>query len=259
MSDRDILYDRLKKNIRSLHGLNNDMAMVELAIHQKSMEALKENKIEELSNYLNNHIKMFKQNKDKFDKEISAINDKYQLEIDKFMTAYEDFYVQVFKLMSDAGNEQNYTIANLLETKNSLLDGDNSVQDEERLNQELLADAEKKLNYSVIIDECRARLKWCSEKAQNDFEQLFKISDLSLEEYGKSIVSKIRSIFGNIFFGKNNCKKFFYDFNAGYLKELKLNNKKNIINLFAVLTAVQRQIKLTNIQISKAYNEKVKM
>ena len=52
MSDRDILYDRLNKNIRSLHGLNKDMAMVELAIHQKSMEALKENKIEELNNYL---------------------------------------------------------------------------------------------------------------------------------------------------------------------------------------------------------------
>ena len=46
MSDRDILYDRLNKNIRSLHGLNKDMAMVELAIHQKSMEALKENKID---------------------------------------------------------------------------------------------------------------------------------------------------------------------------------------------------------------------
>ena len=259
MSDRDILYDKLNKNIRSLHGLNKDMAMVELAIYQKSMDALEEKKVEELNNYLKNHIKIFKQNKDKFDKEISAIINKYQLEIDKFMTAYEDFYVQVFKLMTDAGNEQNYTIAKLLNTKNSLLDGDNSLQDEERLNQELVANAEKKLNYSVIIDECRARLKWCSEKAQNDFEQLFKISDLSLEKYGKSIVSKIRGLFGNIFFGKNNCKKFFYEFNTKQLNEVKSNNKRNIIELYTILGAVRRQIKLTNIQISRAYNEKVKM
>ena len=259
MESKDLLYDGLVNNTKTLHELEKDIYMVELAIYKKSLDSLKEKKCDELDNYLKNHIRLFKQNESNYDKEIKAIKEKYNFEINRFLQAYSDFYIQVFKLMADASNEQKYTITHLLNIKNSVLESNGTVKDGEEIRKELIAIAEKKLNYTIIIEECRARIKWLIEKSQNDFEQLFSIADLDIEKYDKTFSSKIRTIFSNLFFGKNNCKKFIYEFNTSYLKKLKSNTKKNIIELFIVLDGVQKQVKMANEQIAKKYNEKVAM
>ena len=126
---------------------------------------------------------------------------------------------------------------------------------EQQLQKNIIACIQKKLNYSVIIDECKARIEWCIENVKEDINQIFIIEANQLQLYKENIVSKIRRIIFNKISGKSKYKRFLENYQSEYLKDIKSKNNIKIIDILIVLKGIKKQMEETKKQISKKYKE----
>lgn len=90
----------------------------------------------------------------------------------------------------------------------------------EILNLNSNACAQKKLNYAVIIDECKARIKWCIENVQADINEIFMNNIYQLQIYEDNIFTKIKRIIFNKILGKSKFKRFLENYENEYIDEV---------------------------------------
>ena len=256
MEENPIL-KKLDENLYDLENVEKETAMVELAIYQKSIEELKNQKINEIKELFEQQATFYNQKSEKYDYEINRNIENYKNELEKLIDAYDNFYINVFKIMENAINNQKIAIANIVILTKRLKNNDANDEEIEKIKNTIIACAEKKLNYSIIIEECRARIKWCIAKLQNDINEIFINNIYQLEIYDENIVTKIKRKFLNIIFGKSNYNKFIKNYEMNYLKDIKLKNNDKILDITSTLKGIKKQINETKKQISQKYKEKI--
>lgn len=250
MDKNQILQD-LNENIKNIDNLDNELAMINLAIYQKSVDSIKKEKIQNLKNYFENETSKYGVNADKFKDEIKLNLDKYEEQINKLVNVYDDMYLNVFKMMQTAVNNQKIAIANII----TELDKRNSDNVAKETNNVIIACIQKKLNYSVIDDECYARLKWCTDEIEKDLNEIFTNDFTQLQIYEKNLFIRLRIMFFNKLFGKNKYKKFLLNYENECLSKIKEKNNLKIMEVVAISEGVSKQIENVTKQIIQQYNE----
>ena len=256
MEENQVL-EKLNENLYNLDNVENEISMIELAIYQKSLEDLKEKKINEIRELFQQKARFYNQKIEKYSNEINNHIEKYQMEIDKLINSYNSLYVNVFKIMESAINNQKIAIANIVTLTERIYKEDLKDEEIEKIRNTIIACAEKKLNYAVIIDECRARIKWCTGDAQNSINTIFQNSVYQLQIYDKNIVNKIKRNLFNIIFGKNSYKNFIENYKFEYLKNIKQKNNSKILDITATIKGIIKQMQETKKQILLKYKEKM--
>lgn len=251
------IFEKLNENLYNLDHVENEISMIELAIYQKSIEELKDTKINEIREFFEQKAKFYNQKIEKYNNEINNNIEKYQIEIGKLINTYNNLYVNVFKIMESAINNQKIAIANIVTLTERIQKEDLKDEEIEKIRNTIIACAERKLNYAVIIDECKARIKWCTDDALNNINEIFQNNIYQLQTYDENIVNKIKRNLFNIFFGKSSYKKFIENYEFEYFKNLKQKNNSRILDITSTIKGIIIQMEETKKQISLKYKEKM--
>lgn len=252
--DKIQILKELDENVKNMEKINDELSMLNFAIYQKGAEKLKEEKIQNIKNFFNNEAKKYSLNSDKFKDEIQLNVNKYEEQINKLITAYDDMYLNVFKIMQGAINNQKIAIANIV-TEIDKRDNNEDIDKAENINNIIIACVQKKLNYAVIIDECYARLNWCIDELQKDLNEIFINNTVQLQAYNENVVVKLRNIIVNKIFGKGKYKKFLLNYENEYLTHIKEKNNLKIMNIVATSIGVSKQMENVTEQILQNYNQ----
>lgn len=252
--DKIQILKELDENVKNMEKINDELSMLNFAIYQKGTEKLKEEKIQNIKNFFNNEAKKYSLNSDKFKDEIQLNVNKYEEQINKLITAYDDMYLNVFKIMQGAINNQKIAIANIV-TEIDKRDNNEDIDKAENINNIIIACVQKKLNYAVIIDECYARLNWCIDELQKDLNEIFINNTVQLQAYNENVVVKLRNIIVNKIFGKGKYKKFLLNYENEYLTHIKEKNNLKIMNIVATSIGVSKQMENVTEQILQNYNQ----
>lgn len=100
------IFEKLNENLYNLDNIENEISMIELAIYQKSIEELKNKKINEIREFFEQKARFYNQKTEKYNYEINNNIEKYKIQIDKLINTYDNLYVNVFKIMESAINNQ---------------------------------------------------------------------------------------------------------------------------------------------------------
>lgn len=246
------IYEKLNKNIQDLEIIENEISMMELAIYQKTIEKLKENKINELKEFFEQQARYYNQKSDKYEKEIDRNIEIYEKEIEKLINSYDSLYINVFKIMQTAINNQKIAIANIVTTTHRM-QKDNLSDMEKQAVQNIIIDcAQKKLDYAIVVDECKARIKWCIENVEKDINEIFRNNIYQMQLYKENIVSRIRRMIFNALSGRNKYKEFLINYENEYLSDVKTKNNLKVLDIIATLKGIVKQMEETRKQICKS-------
>ena len=112
--DKNQIFQKLNENIKNLDNIEKEIAMVELAIYQKNIERLTEQKLNEMRDFFEQQSKNYSQKITKYQTEIDKNIQRYKEQIDKLINTYDNLYISIFKIMQDAINNQKVAIANIV-------------------------------------------------------------------------------------------------------------------------------------------------
>lgn len=255
--EKNQILEKLNENLQDIETVENEISMVELAIYQKNIEKLKNKKLDEIREFFEKQSRFYNQKSEKYKKEIDNNVKKYEEQIEKLINAYDNLYLKVFETMQSAINNQKIAMANIVTLTEKLENEELDNEEKEKIRNTILACAEKKLNYAIIIDESKARIKWCIQNIQKDIDEVFVNNIYQLQLYKENIINKIRRIIFNTILGKSNYRKFLENYELEYLKDIKTKNNVKIFDIISTLRGFTKQMQKTKKQISLKYNQKI--
>ena len=255
--DKIQIFERLNENMQNLENIENEISMLQLAIYQKKIEKLKECKMNEIKEFFEQQSRFYNQKSEKYEAEIEKNINKYNEQLEKLINAYDNLYVNIFKIMQNAMNNQKIAIANIVTLKERLQDEKNNDEEKQKIKNTIIACAQKKLNYAVIIDECKARIKWCIENVQADINELFVNNICQLQIYEDNIFTKIKRMIFNKISGKSKFKRFLENYENEYIKDIKSKNNLKVLDVVSTLRGIMKQMEEVKKQISIKYQQMI--
>lgn len=255
--DKNQIFQNLNENIKKLDNVEKEIAMLELAIYQKNIERLTEQKLKEMRDFFEQQSKNYNQKITNYQKEIDKNIEKYKEQIDKLINTYDNLYLNVFKIMQDAINNQKIAMANIATLAERLNNKEILKEESQKIYNNMIACAQKKLDYSVIVDECKERIKWCIENVERDINEIFSNDINQLQIYKENIIIKIRRIIFNKISGKSKYKKLLKNYEREYIKNVKNKNNKKIIEVIYILKGIFKQKESVKKQIAINYNKTI--
>ena len=126
-----------------------------------------------------------------------------------------------------------------------------------KINNQIIALLQKKVNYSVIVEECNARLNWCIESFEKDIQEVFENKFYQIELYKGSFFEKLRRKILNIFSGKKKLLEILNNYKKENLKQISDNNDIKVINIISITTGILKQLQNVEEQINSQYNEAI--
>lgn len=108
------IFEKLSENLYNLENVDNEICMVELAIYQKNTEKLKDIKLNEVRELFEQKAKFYNQKSEKYKYEIDRNIEKYRDQIEKLINTYDNLYINIFKIMGNAINNQKIAVANIV-------------------------------------------------------------------------------------------------------------------------------------------------
>lgn len=251
------IYEKIDENMNNLEELEREIDMSQLALYQKETEKLKESKVKELKDFFEQQANFYNQKTEKYQAEIQKNVKKYEEQIDQLINVYNNIYVNAFRIMQTAVNNQRIAVANIVtlveKKKNKSIDED----EQKKIQRVIIACAQKKLNYGVIIDECNARIQWCIENIQTDINELFKNNATQIQVYEKNIFIHIKQFISNKISGQNKYKRVLNNYENKELKKIRTENNTKILDLCATLKGILKQMEMAKEQISEQYEQMV--
>lgn len=251
------IFEKLNENMQNLENVENEISMLQLAIYQKNIEKLKECKMNEIRDFFEQQSKFYNQKSEKYEYEIEKNINKYKEQLEKLINVYDNLYVNIFKIMQNAMNNQKIAIANIVTLTERLQKEKNTDEEIQKMQNTILACAQKKLNYAVIIDECKARIKWCIENVQEDINEVFINNIYQLQIYEDNIFTKIKRIIFNKISGKSKFKRFLENYENEYIKDIKAKNSSKILDIVSTLNGIMKQMEKVKAQISIKYKQMI--
>ena len=144
--------------------------------------------------------------------------------------------------MQNAINNQKIAIANIVTLTEKLQKEKLTDEEIQKIQNTIIACAQKKLNYAVIVDECKARIKWCIENVQI---------------YEDNIFTKIKRIIFNKISGKSKFKRFLENYENEYIKDIKFKNSSKVLDVIYTLKGIMKQMEEVKEQISIKYKQMI--
>ncbi len=253
--EKSEVFEKISDNLKDIDKVENDISMLQLAIYQKSIDKLKFDKLDEISDFFEQQSSYYYQHSENFQQEIDKNTQKYKEQIEKLINVYDKLYVRTFKIMQNAINNQKIAIANIVTLNKKLEKEDVSVEDAEKYKNMINAFAKKKVNYSVIVKECKARIKWCVENVQKDITEVFTCKVSQLEPYKEKTINKIKEMILNRIFGKARFKRLLEEYETEQIKIIKNKNNSKVLGVIIVIDGIEKQFEEIKAQISSQYNE----
>lgn len=251
------IFEKLNENMQNLENVENEISMLQLAIYQKKIEKLKECKINEIREFFEQQSKFYNQKSEKYEYEIEKNINNYKEQLEKLINVYDNLYVNIFKIMQNAINNQKIAIANIVTLTERLQKEKNTDEEIQKMQNTMIACAQKKLNYAVIIDECKARIKWCIENVQVDINEVFINNIYQLQIYENNIFTKIKRIIFNKISGKSKFKRFLENYENEYIKDIKAKNSLKVLDIVSTLNGIMKQMEKVKEQISIKYKQMI--
>lgn len=255
--EKNQIFQKLNENMQDLEIIENEISMIELAIYQKNIERIKEQKLNEVREFSEQQARNYNQKSEKYQFEINRNIEKYKEQIEKLINAYDNLYINIFKIMQSAINNQKIAMANIVTLTERL--NKEKITDEEAQNIQntIIACAQKKLNYAVIIDECKARIKWCIQNVQKDMNEIFVNNIYQLQIYKENIVNKLKRIIINKISGKSKYKRFLENYETEYMKDIKNKNSSRVFDIISTLKGIMKQMEEVKEKISIKYKQMI--
>lgn len=251
--EKNEILENLDKNLKELDFIENEISMTKLAIYQKQIEELKNIRTNELKEYFLQNAKFYGQKSENFEEEILKYISEYINQITKIANVYNYLYLNVFKIMQKAINNQKIAEANIVTISEKLQKVDLTVNEKNVYRNTMIACAQKKINYSVIVDECNGRIDWCIENSIKDLDEIFKNNISQLQLYNNNIFNKIIKNISNKITGKKKFKKFLKNYENQELKNIKKENNIKILNVKLIIAGFLYQMNEVKKQISNQY------
>ena len=159
--------------------------------------------------------------------------------------------------MQNAVDNQKIALANIVTLTEKLQKEKLTNEETQKIKNTIIACAQKKLNYAVIIEECKARIKWCIENVQADINEVFINNIYQLQIYEDNIFTKIKRIIFNRISGKSKFKRFLENYENEYITDIKLKNSSKILGVISTLKGVMKQMEEVKKQISMKYKQMI--
>ena len=251
------IFEKLKENMQNLENVENEISMLQLAIYQKSIEKLKDCKMNEIREFFEQQSRFYNQKSEKYEYEIEKNINKYKEQLEKLINAYDNVYVNVFRIMQNAVDNQKIALANIVTLTEKLQKEKLTNEETQKIKNTIIACAQKKLNYAVIIEECKARIKWCIENVQADINEVFINNIYQLQIYEDNIFTKIKRIIFNKISGKSKFKLFLGNYENEYIKDIKSKNSFRVLDVMSTLKGIMKQMEEVKKQISIKYKQMI--
>lgn len=251
------IFEKLNENMQNLENVENEISMLQLAIYQKNIEKLKDCKMNEIREFFEQQSRFYNQKSEKYEYEIEKNINKYKEQLEQLINAYDNVYVNVFRIMQNAMDNQKIALANIVTLTEKLQKEKLTNEETQKIKNTIIACAQKKLNYAVIIEECRARIKWCIENVQADINEVFINNIYQLQIYEDNIFTKIKRIIFNRISGKSKFKRFLENYENEYITDIKLKNSSKILGVISTLKGVMKQMEEVKKQISMKYKQMI--
>lgn len=87
------IFEKLNENMQNLENVENEISMLQLAIYQKSIEKLKDCKMNEIREFFEQQSRFYNQKSEKYEYEIEKNINKYKEQLEKLINAYDNVYV----------------------------------------------------------------------------------------------------------------------------------------------------------------------
>ncbi len=255
--DKILIFEKLNENMQNLENVEKEISMLQLAIYEKNTEKLKECKMNEIREFFEQQSKFYNQKSEKYEYEIEKNINKYKEQLEKLINVYDNLYVNIFKIMQNAMNNQKIAIANIVTLTEKLKTEKITDEEIQKIKNTIIACAQKKLNYAVIIDECKARIKWCIENVQADINELFVNNICQLQIYEDNIFTKIKRMIFNKISGKSKFKRFLENYENEYIKDIKSKNSLKVLDVSSTLKGIIKQMEKVKEQISIKYKQMI--
>ena len=255
--DKILIFEKLNENMQNLENVEKEISMLQLAIYEKNTEKLKECKMNEIREFFEQQSKFYNQKSEKNEYEIEKNINKYKEQLEKLINVYDNLYVNIFKIMQNAMNNQKIAIANIVTLTEKLKTEKITDEEIQKIKNTIIACAQKKLNYAVIIDECKARIKWCIENVQADINELFVNNICQLQIYEDNIFTKIKRMIFNKISGKSKFKRFLENYENEYIKDIKSKNSLKVLDVSSTLKGIIKQMEKVKEQISIKYKQMI--
>ena len=251
------IFEKLNENMQNLENVENEISMLQLAIYQKNTEKLKECKLNEIRGFFEQQSRFYNQKSEKYEVEIEKNINKYKEQLEKLIHVYDNLYINIFKIMQNAMNNQKIAIANIVTLTEKLQEKPNNDEEIQEIKNMITACAQKKLDYAVMIEECKARMKWCIENVQTDINEVFINNIYQLQIYEDNVFTKIKRIIFNKISGKSKFKRFLENYENEYIKDIKIKNTSKILDVISILKGIMKQMEKVKEQISVKYQKMI--
>ena len=251
------ILEKLNENMQNLENVENEISMLQLAIYQKNTEKLKECKLNEIRGFFEQQSRFYNQKSEKYEVEIEKNINKYKEQLEKLIYVYDNLYINIFKIMQNAMNNQKIAIANIVTLTEKLKEKTHNDEEIQEIKNMIMACAQKKLDYAVMIEECKARMKWCIENVQTDINEVFINNIYQLQIYEDNVFTKIKRIIFNKISGKSKFKRFLENYENEYIKDIKTKNTSKILDVISILKGIMKQMEKVKEQISVKYQKMI--
>ena len=251
------ILEKLNENMQNLENVENEISMLQLAIYQKNTEKLKECKLNEIRVFFEQQSRFYNQKSEKYEVEIEKNINKYKEQLEKLIHVYDNLYINIFKIMQNAMNNQKIAIANIVTLTEKLKEKTHNDEEIQEIKNMIMACAQKKLDYAVMIEECKARMEWCIENVQTDINEVFINNIYQLQIYEDNVFTKIKRIIFNKISGKSKFKRFLENYENEYIKDIKTKNTSKILDVISILKGIMKQMEKVKEQISVKYQKMI--
>lgn len=244
--DKEQLLFEIEKNIKEFKAIEEKKSMIMLAIYEKSINQIKTQKFKEVEDYFKSQVNYYEQDELEYKEKIEQNIKEYKAQVEQLIEAYNYLYINTYNNMQKAINNQVIAMGNTVTLWN---------KKDPRFNNKIMAVLQKKINYSVIVEECKARLNWCIENVQIDMNNIFTNNFYQMQVYKGGFFEKLKRKISNIINGKNKLREVIEKYEIENLRQISNNNKLKVIEIFAIASGVIKQIQNVEKQISTQYEQ----
>ncbi len=241
----------VKDNMCNLDKYENYYFSIELKLFEKSAASTKFQYEKNFVDKIQNMANYYGQDLEKYEEKISQLKQNYFQYFQKVKNVYDKLFLTCLNNYMNCFNEQKKCVAQILEHYCSYCETKNE-EDFKLMN----AYAQNKVNYTLIMEECRARLKWCISEFENDINDLYKDEENKIEVINDgNIFASIKKFLVNIFSGKQKFNSFLEKFEKDFNRDLDEKSFQKCMQVISVTGGIMKQVKSVKLQIDEKFKE----
>ncbi len=256
MDNVEIL-NNIKINGNKISENAENSAVVQYAIYDKTIEKIKNEKYEEMVEFFNKKLNYYNRTSDIYESRINKDIGLYMKQMEMLINGYDQLFRDVLDDLQKAYYSQAEAVNNLILLSQKFKNGDINEIEKDKFVRVIEANAQKKLNYGVMIAECKARLRWCVNNFEYDINDIFKIDFYQVVIFDNSFLGKLKRHLIAIFAGKSSFEKFLNEYEIDILNKLNIKNEQKIANIFSTIHGVKEQMNRMETQIENEYIRKI--